>query len=478
LATAVPPPSRLPRLHVLSYRKFELDGLARRSIGVAKKSYLESTGSNETINNELLPQREVATGVDPGNESDSDDDSEVEWSGFPGEVPSSSSPQLPVPSALAALLRDGPSLAPQGSPVQQPWIRALWMCLLSEADRRRPPKHDWIDDKISAPPEIVRAGPGERAIGCVSLQLSTPDVASAKDLFRRLAEEIMPEICPVVAAVDLTAAAKGSTFVVPRKDNNGRLQPCPLQLPKGSVLLVYPPPPSIPVRTDGSGHGLGNTRNSTHNNKLESIRAVIRELVQHHRIPYGFEGGVTIPFEADYRVIVVTTQTQDYPCTISALTRTRSSTPMATSPPSVSSPSTRSCPTKPTLREILARGRSLDTNHDALKFSSILLERAQRDFLEKRRRCHESPSASSGSAALPGEDDFHTWLTLTKLQTKSRFSRCDDDDGCSGSGSHNLVAEGDTEPPRHSQTPTQSWEPSVEDWQEALQLDYEVRCMV
>ena len=432
ITNTMPPPSRLPRLHVLSYRRIDLDSLAGRAINVEKRNFYK-TGSNN--DDEMQSEREGVRGASFRPESDSDDDSEVEWSGFPTAEKSTQS------SGVTSLLQDSPS-GSLSSPDAVPWIRALWMCLLSEADRR------CVNSTDGA---VVRAGPAERALGCVSLQLSTPDVASAKSLYRNLTENILPGVCPVVAAVDLTETTTES--IVPLKDNNGRLQPCPLQLPKGSVLLVHCPPPSIDISNNVSG--------KKENDKL--IQIILRELVQHHRIPYRFEGGVMIPFEADYRVIIVTTQTQDFPCTLTALTRASAATPMA-------EPSTaRRCPTKPELREILVKGRSLNNNKDSLKFSSVLLERAQRDFLERRRRCHDL----SASSSLPGEDDFHKWLTLTKAQTKIRFSR---DERSNNNNNTVLVEEGIGQVKIRSMS-SQYYEPSVEDWEAALQLDDDIRCI-
>ena len=423
----VPPPSRLPRLHVLSYQKVNLDDLASRAINVAKGNY-----SKKNMEDELMPEREgmVSDGTpDKSNGGDESDEESVEWSGFPAE---------PKAVGVSSLVHNSP-LENLSSMEAAPWIRSVWLCLLSEAERRI---SEFDSDRDL--PKIIRAGPAERALGCISLQLSTPDVASARSLYNDLAENLLPNLCPVVATIDLAERATGLSSFAPQKDHNGRLKPCPLQLPKGSVLLVHYPSPRIGSSNVVPNNGSkGSTQIQTGNNLLESNKSILHELVQHHKLPYRFEGGVTIPFEADYRVIVVTTQTQDLPCTLSALTSTGSATPA----PLVASPTKRSaCPTKPELRELLAKGRSLKNNKDALKFSSPLLERAQNDFLERRRKCH----ATSPGSPLPGEDDFHRWLTMTRLQTKSRFSR----DGT-----------------------TTTAEPLAEDWEAALKLDDNLRCV-
>ncbi|VEU38525.1 unnamed protein product [Pseudo-nitzschia multistriata] len=456
LMAEIPPPSRLPRLHVLSYRRLRLDDLARRAINVGK---MDNDENNIALHSEQEEVRttefraDVNSDDDDGDDDDDDDDSKVEWSGFRKDVSSL------VPSAFAFLLQEGTSPVPRSAP----WIRALWMCLLSEADRC-PPDTDGMQ-------QIMRAGPAERALGSISLRLSAPDVTSARSLFRRLAESVLPDVCPIVAAVDLTTATKtfpNNTSFFPRKDENGRLQPCPLQLPKGSVLLIYCPPNMISGsdttnrRSIGANDGMENNGDS--NGKI--IQSVLNELVKHHRIPYRFEGGVMIPFEADFRVILVTTQTQEFPCTLSVLTGTGST--MMTEDLSLLSPVTSK--TKLELRESLANGRSVATkNGSPMKFSSAILEQAQKDFLERRQRCH-GPSASS---VLPGEDDFHRWLTLTKLQTKNRRSR-----GNKITSNKNTAALVEGETGTDSSLPTspkKTWEPTVNDWKAALNLDDDIR---
>ena len=476
MTDTVPPPSRLPRLHVLSYQKLDLDGLARRAINVETNNYGCCKDDEQLLQ---MPEEEERGGIvcggdspssknnDSHSHSNSDDDSEVEWSGFPPmEQRNSSSPMSMTSQSLKV---DGP-FGSLTSMEAVPWIRSLWLCLLSEAERRTV-DFDSINSNNESP-KIIRAGPEERALGCLSLQLSTPDVASARSLYHDLAENILPGLCPVVACVDFAAAELEPTSFVPRKDHNSRLKPCPLQLPRGSVLLVHYPPSHTNNannndRPQNSSRSKGGSeiRNNNNNNNMESI---LRELVQHHKIPYRFEGGMTIPFEADYRVIVVTTQTQELPCTLSALTRTGAATP---SPLSASPSKRRLCPTKPELRDILAKGRSLKNTNDGLKFSSLLLERGQKEFLERRKRCYES----SPSSPLPGEDDFHRWLTMTRLQTKSRLSR---DERLNETSDTTPVGEDMGQQPADLPVSTQYFEPLVEDWDAALKLDDDLRCAV
>jgi len=298
------------------------------------------------------------------------------------------------------------------------------------------------------------------------LQLSTSDIASAKFLYHDLADHVLPSVCPVVAAIDLTETLvrTSDASFLPGKDSNGRMIPCPLQLPKGSVLLINYPRPYLGMSNNGSPDvHFKNWSEKENCEKLESIQTMLDELLQHHRISYRFEGGVMIPFDADYRVIIVTTQTQNVPCTLSVLTSSSIATPME------ASSNERTCPTKPDLRQTLISGRSLSSVSNALQFSSILLERAQQNFLERRRLCHKS----STTTPLPGEDDFHRWLTLTKVQTKNRYCRNEH-----SIDTNNRVLVEDFRRGMVRSLSEEYLEPSAEDWEEALKLDDNIRCMV
>ncbi|KAG7357153.1 mini-chromosome maintenance replisome factor [Nitzschia inconspicua] len=370
-ATALPPPSRLPRLHVLSYQRVQLDSLAHQitakphGIGEEVKDMEESDNIMlESSSNSYCPKS------------------------FARQFQCS---QLGESTSSLAL--------------------SLWMCLLSKADRRA---NDTARHK-----GMIHVGPMERALGCWSLQVSTPDVERSRAMFRHLAKDVLPHFCPVVATIDCTQKDDPIHLVTgPSKDSNGRLRPCPLQLPAGSVLLVH----YHPVRT-------------TDHSKM---KAALQELVQHHRLSYRFEGGVVLPFEADYQIIVITTQTQQLPCTVSILSK------------DVASEVRMSLNDAAHLQRTLCRARN-NIKHDGSKseftLSSSLLERAQKDFLERRRQAYESQQEEETPTQLPGEDDFHRWLNTTKLLAKSRISL-----------DHNE---------------TSKWEATVKDWETALDRDNE-----
>ena len=403
LGPTLPPPSRLPRLHVLSYQKLNLDDSTVRAASASASAVSKSSLSETT--------KEVIMETD--------------------DVTATTLPY--VPSLLSSQLN--------GFTNHDVLTQSLWMCLLSKGERRKNDNGHY---------ELLRAGPMERTLGCLSVQLSTPDLASSRALFNRLGNSILPEICPVVATIDLspkTGDYDDSSVTAPCKDTNGRLKPSPLQLPSGSVLLVHYP---------------GNNTISS------SFQAAMHEMVQHHRLPYRFEGGVILPFEADYRIIVVTTQTQQLPCTISVLTKLNGMTEESQSTNTISNDS--AC----FLRETMARVRA-NINRDGSKYSFTLspslLERAQQDFLDRRQCAYESKNdetaasnkstLSSSPSSLPGEDDFHRWLNLTRLQAKSRLSR----------KIHQISMNSEDDDMMKDDHQGNQWEANVEDWEIALQLD-------
>jgi hypothetical protein len=375
-STTIPPPSRLPRLYVLRYQILDLDDIVTQ--------HLLSSSS-------LVSSRHVHNADE--NKS------------------TASSYNQYCPDVLVkhfCTFNSSEKLA-----------HALWLCLLSKADRK-------ISSKNKKRDEMIPVGPMERALGCWSLQVSMTDLNNSQAFFQHLATKVLPQLCPVVATIDCTQAEDLICFGIgPSKDNHGRLRPCPLQLPTGSVLMIHYHP-IIPTHQDSA------------------IKAVINELVQHHRLSYRFEGGVILPFEADYQIIVVSTQTQQFPCTVSI--------------------DSKGCPRGPDipsaadmvrLRTNLGRARShlkWDGSKCHVTLSSSLIDRAQHYFLSQRRsiykakRQQESSHEVSLVSWLPGEDDLHRWLNTTKLLAKSRICSSQDEE-------------------------SKNWEATERDWEVALEFD-------
>ena len=114
----MPPPSLLPRLHVLSYERLDLEELALHAMHKTKTAHEEQDMDATTA--------ATATGG--------------------------------CPEPLLKFFDT------QSNPKEtQHLAQALWMCLMSKADRRSNGKDG---DRL----EMLRAGPMERALGCLSLQ--------------------------------------------------------------------------------------------------------------------------------------------------------------------------------------------------------------------------------------------------------------------------------------------------------------------
>jgi hypothetical protein len=461
----LPSPSRLPRLHVLSYKHLDLDDLA---------AHVARNGNHSNRNLQMTDPIEIHS-MSVVNEND---DHDTGASGiFPPPPPQ---PLFSTPVALTHHLMAG------WDPIV---TQAIWMTLLSKAERRRDTPSNGLDSATaevgaddSTRTSLFRVGPSERALGCLSLQISTPDLATSRSYFDHLASDILPALCPVVVAIERDGHRciirgnnnMASMIASPTKDENGRMRPSPLQLPAGAVVLVL----YHPTISD-----CGNDSNSSTivDRHIVDVKTVLHELVQSHRLPYTFEGNVTIQFEADYRVIIVTTQTQSLPCSWTVFTNKGTGPERRmTGPTRDDGPSSNgtvleqdaenhnlmgaSSSNLIALQEALCIARlkgscSIGSSICGVRLNASLLEQAQQDFLERRRQ-HSNCGGRDGTAigrSLPGEDDFHRWLNLAKLQSMSRY-----------------VIRGLS---LYESANEEVLEASVEDWQDALQLDDIIQAM-
>ena len=255
----------------------------------------------------------------------------------------------------------------------------VWMALQSTAERTFHKETHSNNDGEELPREMKRAP--QHALGCASLQISS---TNSKALYDQL-QPILQSLCPVVATINLTqhkisSPSKGIQFceaitIDPPTKANGKMMASPLQLPKGSTLLILLDEKCRPSNIN-----------------------VLTELVSQHRIPYVFEGGMRVPFEADYRTIVITShKTQRLPCT---LYLNGENTGISISGNIL-----------PTLRSLY--NRKVLSN---IGLPTEVLEKAQDDFLQRRSQARKSDKE------LPKEEDFHRWLTLTRLQARTRGS--------------------------------------------------------
>lgn len=360
----LPPPSLLPRLHVLCYNRVNLERAAP----------LESTGTTnveETSN----------------NQQDDDDDDR----GFAIQV-------------LAKHVFSG----------NQDAAEALLMACMSMAERQEVSQGTWVPTKT----------PNETTLGCASLNLVLSSQESCSKMSNRL-QQILSQILPIVGSVDLSREKLGKTVVSPAKDESGRLAPqSPLQLPKGSALII-----NESTLTEGRIEA-----------RAEETLRVLHSLTHGHSIPYRFEGMMSYQFEADYRVIVVSKSTGGgegsklLPCSLTmklpdeVLAMEDASTPVMLSEEECERIRTylAKCRCKPNEKEVFN-----------VPLPKALLEQAQTDFIEKRvehrkkaeERKRMQAMAVDGAAiqlestepAEIGEADFHRWLTVARLEARSRI---------------------------------------------------------
>ena len=316
------------------------------------------------------------------------------------EEPKSSISSAAVPSSdqIAAVLAGSLHLhKPNGT--TEPCLtsaEAVWMTLHSLAERS---EKDQSPVKINTTPQE----PAEATtLGCASLQMILPDAAACQRLLANL-YQTLSQMVPLVVVVDCD---NDIILSAPRK-RGGRLPATPLQLPKGATLLV----------------DLGNYSNN-------QIPPALQELLQHHRVPYQFEGGVQLYFEADVRVIVLTTARMlpDSCTTLAVQCDCRESSEEAAMK--------EEQPARKEL-EILQTALWTARRLGNVRLPPAVLEQAKTDFLQRRQHHHDDDRA----AAMLQASDLHRWLGLTRLQARAR----------------------------------QTSQASLQDWQRALQLDDSMR---
>lgn len=237
--------------------------------------------------------------------------------------------------------------------------QSLFLALVSKAERKR--MSDFGEEQFT----MQRTS--SSTVGCISLELITT-ANDSKTLFRTL-EASLSNHCPIVATIDFSSSSPGFPSKV-----NGRIIPTPWQLPKGSTLLIH-----------------FASSESEKNGSLE-------EFLMFNRIPYQFDGGLKIPFDADYRIIVVSDKPSGK-CTLSVNCDVSNITEWFDEISNL-------CLSLKQCRKI-----------GNIKLSQEVLEKAQQDFLAQR-----ALARSNRNKRMPQEEDFHRLLTLTRLQARSRQS--------------------------------------------------------
>jgi len=273
---------------------------------------------------------------------------------------------------------------------------ALYMTLLSMAERECLNESSCIWTPVSMHMD-------ESTLGCASLNMVLSETtAGTSDRFQARLKQVLSHILPHVLSLNVTTELL-HTLHLPGK-RNGQLVPTLLQLAKGSTLIL-----NICDMQEG---------------KLSAKQAqtleALKQLTATHKISYSFDGDIRIPFEADVRIIVLSTRRGNklLPCCLQVECD-------STGVLVASEEGDLGRRLEP-VRKMLAASRAPLQNvkgrkkyHNNIDFSTSLLKRAQQDFIALRTRARQDPS----SKALPTEKDFHRWLTLTRLFARSRRSK-------------------------------------------------------
>ena len=245
---------------------------------------------------------------------------------------------------------------------------AVWMTLFSRAER----------DALSRVPKQTPQG---STVGTASLHLVLPDEPSCSLMKERLMQ-LLTSIAPVVVPLNFHRQHSSSLSLPSKMD--GRLNPISsLQLPQGAVVVV-----------DLSSNVL----------PQGSALQTLQQLISTHSVPYLFEGNVHISFEADVSIIVLSTPAQQ-----------RLVSCDWTLPIVVQSLSPNVIPLEASLALRNHLWTVLREPGGNINLPPDLLSAAEQDFLHRRSRSREKKDA-----ALPGEIEFHRWLTLTRMMARMR----------------------------------------------------------
>ena len=354
---ALPPPSLLPRLHVLCYNRVDLDKVARKVTQVADTETSTSLGDTD--------DRTFAI------------------------------------DALAHHLFAGKREAGE----------ALLMALMSMAER---------EARAHSSPGRPMTTPDGTTLGCASLNITLPTASACQSLKARL-DATLRQIVPVVASADLSlralagggspsASAGTMSISSPVKTSEGRLAPSLMQLPKGAALLI----------NQGS---LGEGRVDEHGHRT---LVALSGLTKNHTVPYRFDGMMDYQFEGDYRVIVVSQGSSK--SSQNANTRGEKllgcTMQFKLSSPEYEADSDHVLPaeTAARVRSYIAHCRTYGSeNNEAgnIALTRAILTQAEKDFVD-RRVANRSDNSSNSNTKEIGEEDFHRWLNVTRLQARSR----------------------------------------------------------
>ena len=268
---------------------------------------------------------------------------------------------------------------------------ALMLALLSKAER--------MDNNEFCNPIKMS---NNASVGCAALNFVLPnDVDCAA--FGRLLHRALEQMFPCVSPVDLSVDNLNNGLLCPpyKQDECVRMKDSCLQLVKGSVLLL----------NNRTCIGMNNMSRGLNVTGQSSVRAMT-SIASTQSVLYSFGSYCQCKFDADYRTIILScSRSYDLiPSTLKIKVKGAFETysdPTAKQifPPHLASK----------LRTYFTRCQSIKN----IGISKALCLKAEQEFVERRKLAR-----SEGSTQNLNEDDFHRWLTLTRLQARSRGNGC------------------------------------------------------
>lgn len=361
----IPPPSLLPRLHVLKYDILDLD------VYMAQMEKMPLNQEQDMVKSSLSTSLMIEES--PMNHSMQNDR------------------QFTV-HFFANQIFGGNQTAAE----------ALLMVLMSMAERNQR-----LDNRT------IRMPSGE-TLGCGSINYVLSNSESCAILHEKL-NAVLGMVLPVVANItvsmsslncmegDSVSMAQGVT--APTKSIANRLDPSILQLPRGSCVIV-----NQAYMSEGALNPSG-----------QRTLTALAKMSSTHTIPYRFEGEMELEFEADVRAVVLsfnknssnaTSGSKLMPCSL-VMRLESQSTEMVDSVEAMISVHQESFTR---IRRYIAKCRSNQCfSYNSIALDKSILERAQKDFIEARQKIKRL-----GGREVT-EQDFHRWLLLTRLQARSQI---------------------------------------------------------
>jgi hypothetical protein len=390
----------VPRIHVLWYRIVNLDDVEENC-----SSSSSSNGNNNS--NDMLP-----------------------------------SSQIPATTASTTELSSSVSLSASSLLLYQAWMNlglgndtttgsSITKDYNHHSDWQTLAQAIWILMHSKTEQQLVPASQtnGVKPIlGCASLNVIVPSVDGSDDdpvvlLLTSTVEALVhPHCCHTITLDNKNSSTVMDHLQAPQK-MFGRMKSSALQLPAGSTLIVDVRKYDKNTKDNNAAtQEIPNYENPNH--PLYAIRHICR----YFQLPYKFDGGIEIPFLADYRVIVISNPKTQHliPCTMTIPAPILpSSSPTTTLGPDAFTEHLSVSPILLNLRDTLRTNRSLQAS-TTIRLHDTVIERAQQDFCNRRRQFYDDKDDNIDGVVptqpkvLIGEHDFHRWLILCRLITRCR----------------------------------------------------------